>query len=767
MVFSRISKKTGSPQLLKDHLYAVSVHLKEHLHPLGLGSLGELLGLVHDFGKIAPQWQEYLLSGTGSVNHSSGGVYFLWRATAEFPSSLENPLLPMFEMTIQGHHGGLRDSLSPEGIPNVIEKLVYSSEEVAQMDQWFYEEIASRERFKSLWEASSLEWEECWSRIKKNTYIPMFQGATNQCRKMQLALLVRFIFSALIDADRFDAAFCDGDFRETLDFSWELFQTQLERMDFSKDGLNKYRAQIAHEAKSFQAKERGIYQFPAPTGSGKTLSSLGFALETAKTHQKSRILFIAPFLSILEQNANEVRKALQIENDSPLLVEHHTNFEEKSTNIETVSTRELATERWDSPLIFTSLVQFLNSGFRSDSARRLQGLANSVIIIDEVQTVPRHCLYFFHSFLHFLRDYCNCVILITTATPPCLPEKFFQLDYDIPKSIVNITPEIRAAFSRTFFKVLEGKWEDDQIGNLVLEKQVEFQSVLLIVNTKATAYSIYSVIKKQTEVPVIYLSTELCPAHRNQKVNEMKQLLEEQNPVICISTQLIEAGVDVSFPVVIRSMAGLDSMIQASGRCNRHGNMEMSPVYVVRATSERLDVLPDIERGKSISNTLIEVSPALPLDDIETVNVYFKHFFHGQEPKLNNALFSQFGENKKGRVAYRQETGNSYSKLLGQAFRTVGRKFTPIEDNTIGIVVPYGEGTGLLQNLKNDDGEERKLLRKLQRFTVNVYPYKLASLSKEGVIYYDESLELWCMKPNCYDDVTGIRNIPNNIPNID
>lgn len=746
MLFARYSKKTGIQQPLKDHLNTVAQLTKNSLQPMGFESLGELLGCIHDFGKIAPQWQEYLLTGKSQVNHSSGGIYFIQRITKDFPPQPTSAnLLQMIELAIQGHHGGLRDALSSDGMSNRIEENVYSTEELAEMDQWFFQEIRSKKELETLWEKANTELVTLLQQIKNNTMsvqTPTFSESAMQCKQMQLGLLQRFVFSALVDADRFDAGSFEQEPPIPPSFSWEELIQTMEKIQRPTNGINKYRQQIALEAKSFPTKQQGIYQFPAPTGAGKNLSSLGFALETARKYDKSRIFFIAPFLSIIEQNAQSVRDTLELEKDSPLLLEHHSNFQEEEKinhKNEQVSTRELATERWDSPIIFTSMVQFLHSGFRGDSVRRLQGLVNSVIIIDEVQSVPRHCLYFFHSFLHFLRDYCHCVILVTTATPPTLPDSFFQLEYDTPKAIANISEEIHQAFLRTYFEVLKGTWEDNQVTELVLEKQKEFQSVLLIVNTKSTAYSIYSSLKDASSATLIYLSTELCPAHRKEKIKLMKKLLKEQKPVICISTQLIEAGVDVSFPTVIRSLAGLDSLIQAAGRCNRHGERELSPVFVLRISSERLDALPEIYEGKEVTNRLIECSPNLPLDKFETMDIYFKNFFNNHEEILNNQLFKQFGGNSKGRNAYGLETKQQYPKMLAQAFQSVGKKFKAIQDNTTGIVVPYGDCEELLEEWKTltKTDEKRKHLRKLQAFTVNVYQYKLAQLTQDACIYYD------------------------------
>lgn len=522
LLYSRISEKDGRKQYLQAHLKNVGKFCAEKLEPVGLGNFGLVLGLCHDFGKIAPQWQKYLLFGQGNVNHASGGVHFI-RRLALLPKSspYHGLLLELLELTIQGHHGGLRDALSATGEANEVEGDFYTDEDWNNMEQWFFHEIASKEIILDLLAKAEIELKIIVDSMKKqviSSNCPSFQGAGNQCVQMQIGLLERLLHSVLIDADRLDAADFEAKILATDRVHWEDFISKLDAIEFQTAGINVYRKLIAEEAKRFSSERRGIYQFSAPTGAGKNLSSLGFALQTAKIHQKERLFFIAPFLTIIEQNADSVRKALGLGKDTPFLLEHHSNFVEEIEKSEKLSHRQLSTERWDSQIIFTSLVQFLNTGFRSDSGRRLQGMMNSVIIIDEIQSIPTHCLYFFCSFLHFLRDFCNCVILTSTATPPTLPQHFFQLDYAKSKEIVHITEDIKLVFQRTFFQVLEGKWDDTQISELILEKQRSFQSVLCISNTKSTAFSLYSLVKDKTSVPVIYLSTELCPSHRQEKI---------------------------------------------------------------------------------------------------------------------------------------------------------------------------------------------------------------------------------------------------------
>lgn len=762
-MYARISEKNGKKQYLQAHLENVSRYCGKKLEPIGLKNLGILMGFCHDFGKIAPQWQEYLLSGQGSVSHASGGVHFLRRlslSTKETP--FQGFLLELLELAIQGHHGGLRDALSVTGERNQVEENVYSVFEEGRMDQWFFQEIASQETILDLMKKAEVELKNILKSMKKqvkSSQSPSFQGAENQCFQMQIALLERLVHSVLIDADRFDAADFDDKIDVTPPTPWEDFLEKLENHDFQKDGINAYRTMIAEEAKAFPSEKRGIYQFSAPTGAGKTLSSLGFALKAAKSYEKERIFFIAPFLTILEQNADSVRNVLGLEKNSPILLEHHSNFVVEAEKAEKLSQRHLSTEHWDCQIIFTSLVAFLNTGFRGDSGRRFQGLVNSVIIIDEIQSIPTHCLYFFHSYLHFLRDFCNCVILTTTATPPTLPQHFFQLDYAKPKEIVHITEEIKRAFQRTFFQVLEGTWDDNQISALILEKHQEFQRVLCVVNTKSTAFSLYSLVKNGTSIPVIYLSTELCPSHRQEKIKVMKQLLFEKKPVICISTQVIEAGVDISFPTVIRTMAGLDSLIQAAGRCNRHGEGEIAPVFVIHSSSEKLEKLSDIEKGRKVTNELWTSSQEIPLESEKALEYYFKNFYFDQENHMNNGLFQQFGMNPKGRQAFYDETEGKYSMCMAQAFQTVGRKFLPIKDNTTAVIVPYGEAFSLIDQLKEaqNSNEKRAVYRKLQRYAVNVYEHKLGKLLEEGAIYYEKTLELWCMNQGFYVDTTGIQ----------
>lgn len=798
MRYARRSETGDRTQLLSSHLKQVSYTCSETLRPVGLMHVGGVLGLLHDFGKISEKWQGYFMEERKeTVNHASGGVYFLARLLDEmkdFPQ--RNQLEQALSLAIQGHHGGLRDALSPQGVPNHLEENSYSSEELEDMDRWFFTHVIGKSELQDLLRFASGELEQVVTQGKSHgtqfkETLPDGKTRLLQIRMMpnvrgvQCALMIRLIHSALVDADRLDAATWEhGQEREDTEKiyhavereeiipEWGIHSRTLEEKmsTFDRDGINKTRGELSQAAKEFSAQAQGIYRFSAPTGSGKNLSSLGFALQAAQTHNKKRIFFIAPFLTILEQNAKSVRNNLGLEEEDSFLLEHHSNFDSsKLEEGEGLSAYELATERWDAPIIFTSMVQFLNAGFSSGGSRRLQGLVNSVIILDEIQSVPLHCTYFFHGLIHFLKEVCGCILITSTATPTYFPDGYYKIQYSQPTELVAITEEQKEVFRRTCFQVEKGSFDDEALSDFVLEKQREFNSVLLIVNTKATARSIFQLVEekrgrehKSKNIPIYYLTTELCPVHRWNLMNEMKENLVKGESLICISTQLIEAGVDVSFPTVIRTMAGLDSLIQAAGRCNRHGKGQIAPVFVVRSSSENLSHLLDIGRGKEIVNSLVsQLESDQTLDSSFALKEYFMRYFFGQETlsHINSPLFEQYSSNATGRMHYSEANHKKkFPEVFPQAFQTAGRAFKPITDHTVGVVVPYGKGDELCETLgcAKTYKEKKAVLRQLQGYSVNLYEGKLEQLWKEGLVYFDESLGLWRGEKDSYKDKTGL-----------
>jgi CRISPR-associated endonuclease/helicase Cas3 len=416
------------------------------------------------------------------------------------------------------------------------------------------------------------------SLANKSNQVPMVQ---------QWGLIVRLLFSCLIDADRIDTANFEN-IRSSLlrqsgtyvpwDVLAERLETYLSKLQ-PRQPIDEIRREISQHCFDSSKIEGGIYTLTVPTGGGKTLASLRFALQHAKRRKLERVLYVIPFTSIIDQNAEAIRKVLEQtpEEQGRIVLEHHS-----SLTPERQSWREkLLSENWDAPIILTTMVQFLDTLFGAGTrgARRMHQLANSIIVFDEVQTLPIRCVHLFNNAVNFLAEQCNATVVLCTATQPVLHQVSPEQGAIRLSAQHEIVPNRHGLFER--LKRVEimdarrpGGWTHEAVAALSLQEVRRKGSCLVIVNTKKSARRIYEVASELSSVELVHLSTHMCPAHRKQRLYEVRERLDAGLPVLCISTQLIEAGVDVDFGVVIRALAGIDSIAQAAGRCNRNGAPE-------------------------------------------------------------------------------------------------------------------------------------------------------------------------------------------------
>src|SRR5699024_12790707 len=351
-----------------------------------------------------------------------------------------------------------------------------------------------------------------------------------------------------------------------------------------------------------------------PTGGGKTLSSLRYALKNTQLHKKKRIIYIVPYTTISEQNANEVRNLLK---DYTNILEHHSNVIHDDETDDGQSHEEkklkLAKDNWNSPIVFTTMVQFLDVfyAYGTRNIRRLHNLSESILIFDEVQKVPVHCISLFNHALNFLKNVGKSSIVLCTATQPALDFVHNKLDINSDAEMIGNLNHVVKSFERVDIvdKAKEGNFSQDNLVNFAFEKIQQINNILIILNTKKAVKDLYENLKgriaNDEEIHVYHLSTSMCPNHRVFILDKLKQHLRDNDKVICVSTQLIEAGVDISFECVIRSLAGLDSIAQAAGRCNRHGEKNKQNVYVIDYENENLRRLKEIAKGKEIANNIM------------------------------------------------------------------------------------------------------------------------------------------------------------------
>ena len=525
-------------------------------------------------------------------------------------------------------------------------------------------------------------------------------------------------------------------------------------------------------------KESGIYRLNLPTGAGKTLSSLRFALAHAKEHEKKRIIFVTPLLSILDQNAAEIRKFV---NNDAIILEHHSNIIHPTESTEEYDKWEYYTETWHSPIIITTMVQFLNTLFsgKMSSVRRLHALCESIIVIDEVQTVPVKMLSLFNSAMNFLQTVCKATIVLSSATQPTFEGNRFPLK-NISGDIVCCGKEIRELFRRTTISSLDSCSLEDTPA-LVQTLLNGCNSLLIVCNKKNEASYLFDHIcidgcKK------FHLSASMCIQHRRDILNEMKTALEDiknsnatnslaSHKVICISTQVIEAGVHISFERAIRFCAGMDSVVQTAGRCNRNGESKNAgDVYILSCLDENLNRLKEIKASKMATESLLTEFKKNSskfqenLDSEESIKHYYKQYFNSfgigyQEYRLPNkeTLYNLLSSNEQY-SGHREENQLYYLK---QAFSSAGLEFKVFDTENTDVIVPYKEGIQIINDLNSEkarwnDHFVSDALEKAKQYTVSLYSYQLNKLEKLGALYKILDDKATVLQPQFYDDYIGV-----------
>lgn len=495
------------------------------------------------------------------------------------------------------------------------------------------------------------------------------------------------------------------------------------------------------------------------------MASLRFALHHAKHHQMKRIIYVIPYTSIIDQNAAFVRSIFENDEDrtkvcyKQIVLEHHSNLTPERDTWQS----KLLAENWDAPIVFTTAVQFLETLFAAGTrgARRIHQLANAVIIFDEVQTIPIRSVHLFNNAINFLSGQCGSTVLFCTATQPLLNEVDAQKgavklskSYEIMPNVKDLFQDLRRVEVIDIRK--KGGWTKEEIVVCVLHELSRTGSVLVIVNTKAAAQEIFKRCRNEKK-PVFHLSTNMCPAHRMDVLNEVKKYLNPQNakPVICVSTQLIEAGVDIDFGSVIRYMAGLDSIAQAAGRCNRNGLRSNGRVLIVNPVDENLDKLPDIRIAREKTERVLEEfrnDPAAFNHDLlspEAMRRYYQYYFFERAHEMaypvfprnigrNDTILSLLSTNSLSVEAYKRTFLKAPPLYLRQSFKTAAEAFSAINAPTEGIIVPYGEeGERIIGGLCAAFEVRKRfdLLKQAQRYSVNLFPNVIKKLSELKYIY--------------------------------
>ncbi|HAJ57044.1 MAG TPA: CRISPR-associated helicase/endonuclease Cas3 [Candidatus Omnitrophica bacterium] len=781
-------EKDGEIHGLSYHLEAVSKKTGEFASKVGLKEQGEIIGLLHDIGKASHEFKQYIKSAVGlikpdeddyvdvaglkgKVDHSTAGAQVIYRNIVG--KGLAGVFVSqVLSLCLASHHSGLIDCITPEGI-DTYSKRMRKREDKSHADE-VIEKLSNEAKERIIGQLQS----NCFLQNLTDRFRALKSAADSpETCTFKCGLLIRFLFSCLLDADRLSTAdFEEPDLKKLRHYGnyvdWKVLISRLNKKleDFDSKGINAIRQKISQACYDFADKlvrPNGLYQLTVPTGGGKTLASLRFALHHAGKYKLDRIIYVLPYTTIIDQNAEEMRKVLE-EKDKKgvylnrVVLEHHSNL---MPNRETVRQKVLS-ENWDAPIVLTTNVQVLEALFGSGTrgARRLHQLANAVIIFDEVQILPVKCMQLFNVAINFLINNCGSTVVLCTATQPFLDKiepKSRSLYITAEQQMVSDAKQLFNDLKRVEVKdkTKVGGWSDDEIRELAWQKVIESGSVLVVVNTKTSARKIYQQCTQIDNVKTYHLSTHMCPVHRLDVLNQVKKCLDPKDPkpVICVSTQLIEAGVDISFGSVIRFLAGLDSIAQAAGRCNRHRErLAPGEVLIINPTEENINRLEDIRIGKEKTERLLgefKDNPEIFGHNIispEAMDRYYQYYFYQRAREMNypvtenspvhraDNLFNLLSANKMSVDEYVRINNKAPEIPLRQAFMSAAKSFDVIESVARGIVVPYGkEGNDLISKLCSvvEIDKQYKLHRRAQLYSVNIFPNILEKLQKQGAIH--------------------------------
>lgn len=826
-------------QLLIDHLFKVGNRARDLGCEVKLGNSSQLIGLLHDFGKVDKKFQAYIRGAyKGRVNHSSAGAIIIEHISEEvynvyhIKGVLESKNLKInvwnlykeiLQYPILSHHGlyDIIDNNFNYRTASRLDLQERTNEESIVRNLEFFNMINQshinlyNNSIYNLYYKGFQEFIKIYKsiiKLSKNTILKSNQNYKihrMKSRHFYFGALVRLLLSILKEADIYDSSNYyktekDKTYsQKELDSIWEgMGQTFTELYEeFSKKSekseLDIIRTEFSNEAYDFSHKfDKGAFKLDLPVGSGKTFTSFRYGIENARKFHKKRIICCTAFLSVLEQNASTITEVL----GSQYILEHHSNIiedyevDEEEQDKKDYEVSEYLKESWESPVLLTTLVQLSNTMFKhkASNIRRFSKLINSVIIVDEIQSLPTKAIYNFNLMTNFLTEIMNCTVVHSTATSPSFDNNEtlnYPCNYgnELGETSIIKTIKNKEVFSRVDYYSLLDKETNNKFNRQDLISHIKNQlktekSALIVLNTKRAVDNLYQALNEDTvlkedNIEIIYLTTNQCAKHRLEIIENMKNRLkdlrkyENERKIICISTKLVEAGVDIDFDIAYRSLAGIDSIIQVGGRCNREGKKESKGnLFIFKYEDENLKDLPEIQRQISASETALKIlnnDTELDKIDIEKACDYYFHKLYLNEEgrgnnleyvlkKQDNTILNLLSSNAKLKENYEQKTGEKANFTLKQSFKTAAMEFDLIKEDTITVIVHYKNEkiiNSLYESINSYDFYNIKtLLKKLQPYTISV-----RNIGKyENYITKELDGEILILNQEAYDYKVGL-----------
>lgn len=722
-------------QTMLEHATNVADLARDNARHFGGGEMAAVAGYLHDLGKYTDAFQQRLFGGK-KVDHATRG--------AMVARDRYGPLGWLLAYGIAGHHAGLANGSIQEDAERTPLGQRLKGEGLPLLDGTWEQEIMPLL-------ADAQAFGPFIGKLKVDTTCPAFSQA----------FLVRMLFSALVDADYIDTERYYDQFelpetrkaasRQRPMPGLDELRAQLDRYlaGFASDSeINQLRARILEHARAQAPLAPGIFSLNVPTGGGKTLTSLAFALDHAIAHGQRRAIFVIPFTSIVEQNAAVFRRAMGPYGEEAVL-EHHSAFilpSLKGADADRFQAQEklrLAMENWDAPIIVTTAVQFFESLFASKpgQCRKLHNIANSVVILDEAQTIPLKVLRPAVAALNELSRNYRSSIVLCTATQPALEAPEFKGGFTNVRPLVADAEALARQLERVRVRHI-GMLDDEEIAAQMLERD----QVLCIVNNRRHARAIYESVSRAGGA--VHLSTLMCARHRSRVLEGVRERLKAGEPCRVVSTSLIEAGVDVSFPRVLRAEAGLDSIAQAAGRCNRNKEWKVADSEVRVFATSNPDWQPPVELRQfaQVAQEILRHHGDDPLGPA-AIRAYFEH------------LYWQQGDNALDGHAILALLGGSRPESL--PMESMDRRFHMIESVQKTVMIPWDEDAEQAIRALSYVDRVGGIARRLQPYTVQIPERAFRELLKSGAVqpvspekFGDQFMVL--MNPDLYSDAYGL-----------